>query len=70
VLKTQERLTNLSRDMVETLTTLRIQLLECPKCIAIEGCPIRESVNTQVNIAIQEITEEWDLKSIVRKTKK
>lgn len=56
-----DRVGELGEEMVIALRRLRRSQDECEQCRFIEGCLVKREFNLQVNIAIQEINEEWGL---------
>ena len=55
------RLNDLSQDMVLTLRELREDLKSCHLCPLYGKCHILMRFNSSVQIAIQEVIDEWDL---------
>jgi len=54
-------LNDLSQDMVLTMRDLREELKNCHLCPAYGKCHILMRFNSSVQIAIQEVIEEWNL---------
>jgi len=52
-----------SEDMIKTMQQMRRDLRECHKCPAYGKCTILYEFNDRVHIAIQEVVEEWQIKS-------
>jgi hypothetical protein len=56
------RITSLSKDMAKALRRLRRDLKACASCsIDVEDCPIRQSLNAQIQVAIQTVVDHWNL---------
>jgi hypothetical protein len=60
VLEDTARISGLSHDLVRTLRKLRRDLLACRKCSCFEACPILADFNSKVQLAISEVSDEWD----------
>jgi hypothetical protein len=58
VKKDTEEIVGLGVDMVKALRRLRRDLQACERCGRL-NCGILETFHTQVDIAIQELNEEW-----------
>lgn len=65
ILANRDTITSLSRSMVRTIRRIRRDLQTCSSCAASGECAVLRDFNSQVSIAIQEITEEWDLASVI-----
>jgi len=62
VCKDTQRLSKLSKDMVRTMRRLRRELKACAKCPIEPGdCPIRQNLSSQIQTAVQEVVDEWNL---------
>jgi hypothetical protein len=57
----QVKITDLSREMVRAIRQLRRDLDACQHCPFADDCEILKNFNRQVQYAIDEITEEWNL---------
>ena len=57
-----QRITTLSKDMIRAIRKLRRDLKACESCsIDPEDCPIRQNLNSQIQVAIQEVVDTWGL---------
>ncbi len=45
----------------KAIRLLRRSLLNCDQCSGVDECPIRKQVGEAIDIAIQEVTDEWGL---------
>lgn len=61
VARHRDRITGLSKDMVRELRALRRELAACGSCPQYPDCPILSELNTQVQTAIHEVVDEWNL---------
>lgn len=62
VCKDTRRLSALSKDMVKAMRKLRRDLRACNHCTVEKSvCPILENLNSQIQIAVQELVDEWNL---------
>jgi hypothetical protein len=65
VLADGQRVANLSNDLTKALRKLKRASKACLACEAGPDCPIKASWTEQITIAIQEVTEEWNLAQVI-----
>lgn len=61
VLRDAQRVLSASNDMTRALRTLKRSRRLCRECSRVEGCQVWGEFNRQIDIAIQEINQEWGL---------
>lgn len=49
------------QELLVIMRQLRRELDRCKACAQIQACPLREELNSQINTAVKELTEEWNL---------
>lgn len=60
-----QRISTLSKDMIRSIRKLRRDLKACTSCsVDPADCPIRQNLSSQVQIAVQSVSDEWNLDSI------
>jgi hypothetical protein len=57
---------SLGGKMLRTLRRLRLETAACHSCLQNDECPTREEINSQIEIAIGEITTEWGFETCFR----
>lgn len=55
------RIQSISSDLTRTLRKLRRDLKSCSECPANDTCLALKNINSQIQIAITEITDEYNL---------
>jgi hypothetical protein len=65
VAKDSARLSALSKDMLRAMRRLRRDLNACRGCTCAEDCLVLQNFNSQVQIVLQEITDEWNLTTLI-----
>jgi hypothetical protein len=56
-----ENVKNLSRTLTASIRKLRRSMASCKSCAAADDCPFLASLSGEINTAIQEIADEWNL---------
>jgi hypothetical protein len=54
--------TEQAHSLARVMRRLRKRMLRCPKCEHYAECPVMEQFHQAIDIALQEFTQEWDLK--------
>ena len=56
-----ERAMHSAKEFNLALRRLYRSLKRCDRCPSVDECPVKRNINQQMDMAIQQITEEWGL---------
>jgi hypothetical protein len=61
VIQEAQKALSASDDLTRALKRLRNSRRSCQKCSRLNTCQVWQTFNQQIDIAIREVTEEWNL---------